>query len=488
MPSFLLRRTACFTAVVILCALLGCATGEPSIQAHSTLTDPAQLSTGAAIRGAASAPASTPTTDWWTAYGDPQLDRLLSADARQAPSLQEASARVRRAMAAQAGALADAAPRVDASAQALGERFPDHSVYGPTYAGQWGSEGMLMANATYALDFWGQHREAQGAAASRLDMAQAEADDAALLLRAALVDSYVRLDAAYRVRDLASAGLARRQAVLVLLVAREKAGLSTELDAVQARDAITGTREEIARLDGEIARRRHQIAALLGHDPAFADQLMRPALQALADPAPVSAIAADLLGHRPDVTAARAQAEAVAHEVGVARAAFYPDVNLVAFAGLQSLGLGSLLRAGSSAAGAGASFTLPLFDGGRLRAQLGAQTTAYDLAVATYDATLTHALQEVADGVTALQAAHARLREAQAAQAHWAQAVTLNQLRERQGLCNALARLSAETASLLAQRRVTEADADIATTQIALIRALGGAWTPSSTSHATATP
>jgi NodT family efflux transporter outer membrane factor (OMF) lipoprotein len=488
MPPLLQRNTLLISAGATLFALFGCASGERAIQAQSTATDPALLSSGADISRAAQTPGQPLRKDWWTAYGDPQLDHLLRSDALQSPSMQEASARVHRALAAQDGVLADTSPGVNAAAKAIGERFPDHSVYPPPYAGHWGSEGALSVSARYALDFWGQRQEAVGAATSRVAMAKAQADDAVLLLRTALVDAYVRLDASYRVRDIANAGLARRQAVLDLLAARAKAGLSTDLDAIQVHEAITGTRAEIARLDGEIGRCRHQIAALLGRDPVFADQLARPALKSIDTPAPVSAIAADLLGHRPDVAMARAQVEAVAHDIGVARAAFYPDINLVAFAGVQSLGLGSLLRAGSSAMGGGPTLTLPIFDGGRLRAQLRDKTAHYDMAVAAYDAALTHALQEVADGITTLNAGHERLREAQAQVAHCAHAVDLHKLREGQGLSSALDRLSAETALLLAQRHAVEASTHISVAQIALIRALGGAWTPSSTSLQEPTP
>jgi len=420
--------------------------------------------------------------EWWAAYGDRQLDGWLAVELSNTPSMQEAAARLRRASAELDGVAADREPRVDGAAKALGERFPDHSVYPAPEAGNWGSEGALSVGASYALDFWGKRRQAVDAAAARVDVAQAEVADAALLLRVMLVDAYLRLDAAYEIRDIASAGLALRQGVIDLLAARRKAGIADDIDAIQARDAITNTRDEIARMTAEIALRRHQIAALLGRDPAFADQIARPSLRTLDDPAPLSGISADLLGYRPDVVAARATVEAAGHEIGVARAAFYPDVNLVAFAGVQSLGLDSLLRASSIAAGAGPAITLPIFDGGRLRANLQGRAAEYDRAAALYDATLTHALREVADGLASLESERSRQREAQTALAVWSHNLALTQLRERHGLSSALDRLSVETALLLARRRTAEANIRVATAQIALIHALGGAWAPSSMS------
>lgn len=416
---------------------------------------------------------------WWTLWGDPQLDRLIESDALTAPSMASAAARIRGASASLETVEADRLPAIEGSASATGERFPDHSLYPSPYAGNWGSEGALAASATYALDFWGKRREAEAAGSAHLDMARAEADDARLLLRVALVDAYVRLDAAYRQRDVATAGLARRQGVIDLIATRERAGLATGIETTQAHEAITATRDEIARLDGEIAARRHQIAALLGRDPAFADGLVRPTLKAIADPTPLSAIPADLLGARPDVSVARAAVEAAGHDIGVARAAFYPNVNLAAFIGVQSIGLGSLLRAGSIATGAGPALSLPIFDGGRLRANLRGKAADYDAAVAAYNDVLTQALREVANGVTTLAADRVRQREARAAVAQWSHILDLQKLRERQGLSGAMDRLSTETALLLAERRAAEADARVATAQVALIRALGGAWAPS---------
>lgn len=469
-------------APLLVCAWLftlsACASGSQSVRPAETLTDTAGLLTGKDIAGAVTLPGATASTSWWTAWGDPQLDRLIASDALTAPSIAEAAARMRRAAAGVDAASADRLPAVNGSGRAVGERFPDHSVYPAPYAGEWGSEGSLTASASYALDFWGKRREAQAAATARLDVARAEANDATLLLRTALVDAYVRLDAAYRQRDIAMTGLARRQGIIDLIAARERAGLATGIETTQAREAITATRDDIARLDGEIAARRHQIPALLGRDPAFADGLARPSLKTIGDPAPLSPIPANLLGTRPDVAAARATVEAAAREIGVARAAFYPDVNLIAFAGVQSIGLGSLLRAGSMATGAGPAVSLPIFDGGRLRADLRGKTADYDAAVAAYNATLTEALRQVADGVTGLTTERARQSEARAAVTHWSHILDLQKLRERQGLSGAADRLSTETALLLATRRASEADARVSVAQVALIRALGGAWAP----------
>lgn len=416
--------------------------------------------------------------EWWKIYGDPQLDRLIDLGLKEAPSITAAAARIMRSVGVLNGAKAEELPSLTGSGQIMGERFPDHYLYPQPYAGSGGSEGSLLAVARYHLDFWGKRRETIAAAGERLNAARAEADDVALLLQTILVETYFRLDAAYKIRDIAVSGLSRRQGIIDLLTIRAKAGLATEIDAAQAKETITETRSEIARLDGEVARRRYQIAALIGKDPAFAEKIKRPILTASADPTPLSAIPATLLGYRPDVAIQRALVEAAAHDMGAAKAAFYPDVDLTAFAGFKSVDLGFLLHPGSAATGIGPAITLPIFDGGRLRSNLKGRAAEYDVAVSTYNATIAAALGQVAEGIVTLKSEQTRKAEADATVAHWNRIVGLQKLRKQHELSSASECLTAEIALLLSERRATEVSTQVAVAQVSLIRALGGAWTP----------
>lgn len=472
------RRRALLLSCASMLVLAACADGS-DIEPSATLPDLTYLGGGREISAASAQSTANRTVDWWRSYRDPQLDRLVASAVTDAPSMAAAAARIRQAQAVLGLAEADQRPSLTGSGTVLDERFPEHYTYPEPFAGATGGEGRLSADLRYHLDFWGKRREAEAAARERLAMAEAEALDVRLVLQSAVVEAYVQLDAAYRVHDIAASGLARRQGVIDLLDLRTKAGLATAIDAVQAREAITETRSEIARLDGEIARRRYQLAALLGRDPAFAESIARPTLVAIANPAPLSAVPAALLGYRPDVAVRRAAVEAVAHDIGAARAAFYPDVDLTAFAGLMSLGLDHLLRLDAAGIGAGPAITLPIFDGGRLRGTLKGRTADYDVAVADYNAAIATALQQVADGIATLKAEFARRTETEAALAHWTSVVELQKIREQHGLSMATDRLASETALLLSERRAAEADARIAVAQVTLIRALGGAWAPS---------
>lgn len=467
-------------SAIVAAMLAGCASGndvQPSLAAY----DPASLDAGHAIAAAAqSAATNAAAPKWWAVFGDAQLDALMDAAERDAPSIQMAQARLRAASAAGAASAANLLPTIDGSASASIDRFPGHYTYSARYADNTGSDGAIGADLRYHLDFWGKWRKAAEAAQFRRDAAGFEAADAKLVLQTSLAAAWLTLDAAYRERDVAVQGLARRDGVLHLLEVRRKSGLSTDINAAVAREAATQTRAEIARDDDRIARLRHEIAALLGKTPAFADTLARPSLRHAADPAPLSNVPATLLGYRPDVAARRSAVEAAAKEIGVAKAAFYPDVNLVAFAGFQSLGIGYLLRASSASASAGPAVTLPIFEGGRLRANLAGRVAEYDEAVGAYNATVVAALQQVADGIAAVKAARQRRQEALAAESHWAHVVELQRARQRSGLADANDLLATETAWLVSQRRTAEIDAEVSSAQISLVRALGGAWAPAS--------
>jgi len=467
-------------------SLFGCAGG---IVPQATLLAPDDNSAGASITEAAarggSGDASQVQADpaWWKIYGDPQLDQLIERAALASPTMALAVTRIDRAQAALGIVSSEDLPSLTANGVALVEHYPDHYTYSSQYAGKAGSSGSLTVDAYYRLDFWGKRRQSEAAARERVRAAQAEADDARLLLETAIVDAYVGLDAAYRVRDIATNAISRRQGVVDLLRLRAKAGLATDIDAVQARESLTETRSEIDRLTGEIGRRRNQIASLMGETPAFGDQIARPKLALIGDPAPLSTIPATLLGYRPDIATARANVEAAGHEIGVAKAAFYPDIDIVAFAGFKSFDLGQLMRPGSTALGLGPALTLPIFDNGRLRSHLKQRTAEYDAAVLTYNQAVATALGQVANAIVTLRAERAQKREADEALDHWTHVVGLQKDRERHGLASGVDRLATETARLLSERRSAEADARIVLAQTALIRALGGAWRPSRPSH-----
>ena len=181
------------------------------------------------------------------------------------------------------------------------------------------------------------------------------------------------------------------------------------------------------------------------------------------------------------MVASRWRVEAAARGIDAARARFYPDVNLLAFAGFQSLGLSDFLEAGSRVAGVGPALTLPLFDGGRLRSELAARDADYDAAVARYDRTLVDALRDLGDRLASIRGVAAQAREQRAALATAREAYALALARYREGVGAYLSVLSAETQVLAQQRLEADLRAREFDNRIELVRALGGGFKDEST-------
>jgi NodT family efflux transporter outer membrane factor (OMF) lipoprotein len=187
-------------------------------------------------------------------------------------------------------------------------------------------------------------------------------------------------------------------------------------------------------------------------------------------------LAADLVGRRPDIAAARWRAEAAAKRIGVAKAQFYPDVNLAGLIGYQTLGLSKLFEDSSNIGQFGPAVSLPIFDAGRLRANLKGARADYQTAVASYDDTLTEALHEVADAAASERALGSRLQESSDALAADEDAYRIARLRYEGGLSNYQSVLLAEDAVLVSRRTVVDLKARAFTLDVQLVRALGGGY------------
>jgi len=260
-----------------------------------------------------------------------------------------------------------------------------------------------------------------------------------------------------------------------LTAQRVAAGLDSQLELKQVETSIPETREQMARLDEAIALTRNRIAALVGAGPDRGLALTRPHTHAVHAGLP-STLPADLLGRRPDIAAQRLRIEAAGADIDVAKASFYPNVSLAAYVGLQALGLSQFLSAGSAIAGAGPALSLPIFEGGRLRASLAGKQADYDVAVEQYNGAIVEALHQVADELASMRALEVRRNEQRQALASAQAAYDLALVRYREGLGNYLQVLSAET-PLLAQRSLgADLDARERVLSVNLIRALGGGY------------
>ncbi len=417
-----------------------------------------------------------PGRDWWTALADPQLDQLMSEGLRDSPTLKVAAARTHAALAEADVSAAARAPQVTLSADATRERLSDNGIFPPPFAGSTSTLRDLQVSLSWEVDFWGKQRAAYQSALGLARASAVDAEAARLALSTSIARAYIQLEHAYLLLDVANATLKQREQIIALTRDRNAAGLDSRLEVKQTEEAVPAAREQIIQLQESIELARHELAALVGAGPDRGAAITRPAASALAEPALPSRLPSDLLGRRPDLIAQRLRVAAAADTIKVRQADFYPNVDLIAFAGFQRLGPGGLISAGERQLGVGPALDLPLFDAGRRRAQLAGADAAYDAAVEQYNQTLADALRDVADQLSSLRSVAAQHVEQQQALDAASKAYELAVLRYREGVGNYLQVLATEDQLLAQQRLEADLRARRLDLSVALVRALGGGY------------
>lgn len=451
-----------------LLALAGCADMQ-GIHPTAQLTEPAALGLGADAATLAPAP------QWWQGLGDAQLDGLVSQALAHNPSLQVAAARVAKARSAEQLAAAAALPQVSGALDLTRQAFSGNYIYPPPFGGSVQSLGNLQVSGGWELDFFGRNAAAVRAAVGQWRAAQAEADAARVLLATQVVRSYLQWARLGEQRRLAERALAQREQLLALARQRVQAGLDSQLAVRRSETGRAESRTQIAGLEQQIDASRRALAALLGQ-PQLPTDVQPPRLAQLRPLALPTQLHADWLGRRADIVAARWRVEAARGEVDVARAQFYPNLNLAAFVGLQSIGFDKLLQGDSLQWGVGPALRLPIFEGGRLRANLGARSAEADAAIASYNAAVIEAMREVADQAQAVQATARQQREQAQALLAAEGAWDIANQRYQAGLDTYLDVLSAETAVLAQRSQQADLLAQALGSQVGVAQAMGGGW------------
>jgi multidrug efflux system outer membrane protein len=462
-------RAVC--AAAVLASLFGCAPLPPAQQplAQRDLAG-AQLSASIHL-----ARDGWPDAQWWTVYGDPQLDALMAQALRDAPTLQVAAARIGAARSALQTQRATQGLSVDLKANANRQRYSANGLFPAPIGGSIYNEATLQAQAGYDFDWWGRHRAQIAAALGEVNARQADYAQAERSLGAALAQSYFSLQAdlalAANLQQLAAA----RQALLEDGRRRVVHGLAAIDLQRRAEAALADAQRQAADAEAQAAREREALRALLGADGnALAD--LKPGPLPPAAAALPSTLGIELLARRPDLQAARWRVQAAMSRIDAAQAAFYPSINLTALFGQDSLSLGDLLTAGSRTFYIGPSVTLPLFDSGRLQAQLGAERNALDAMIADYNQAVVDAVRDVAQQGVALQGLERqRARQAQVQQADRA-LLDSAQRKFRAGLEDRAAVLDAQVLLLQQQSAALQLQGRQLTTEVALIKALGGGY------------
>jgi len=472
-----IRRLAGMTrrAPVMLALLLAACASHDGIAPRSSMNDPASLSATRSLQGVRLTPAAWPEADWWKSLGDPQLGKLIEEALAGNPTIGMAQARVVNASAAIFLARAKLGLSTEFNADASRQR---NSRYGTSVnlAGRTFNLYELSLDFSHQFDFWNRHQSALEAAVGRLKAAEVDVHAARLTLSAAVARAYIQLALYAEQLDIVRASLRQREGVLALARSRHDNGLDTAVDLRLAEAAIPDARARMTALEGAIALTRNELAALLGKGPDRGLDLAMPRLQGLMDVALPSDLPADLVGRRPDIVASRWRIQASQKEIDSAKAAFYPNINIAAYIGLQGLSFTNLLLPGAQIFGLTPAFQLPLFGGATLQGNLTARDAEYDLAVEQYNQLLIESLRQVADQVAAMQSIDAQRSDTEQSLAAENQAHQLASIRYQSGLANRLPVLISETQVLARRMQIAELRARRFEASINLIRALGGGY------------
>jgi NodT family efflux transporter outer membrane factor (OMF) lipoprotein len=464
-------RVASRAAVVLLNSLLAACISAPHV---APAEKPVETRTGLGL-GATAAPIQD---DWWAAYQDPQLDRLLEAALADNPTLAQTLARLHQAQAVVFATRAALWPYVSYDASETRERVSSHDTIPSQFAGGEFWKGQEGLNFSWDLDFWGKQAALVRQARGEAEAIALEGPAARLAIVSAVVRAYLDLERSYELLDVWRREEEQRQQIFDITRHRFKAGLDTSVELRQASGAVPEAHVERLGVEAAIDRDVHLLAALAGEGAGQYHEIVRPKLDTGTVLTLPSALPVDLLARRPDVLAARARINSAQAGLAAAKADFYPNINLMAFAGTVAVGLDNLVHSNSAAYGAGPALHLPVFDAGRLKANYRANAANIDIAVTAYNGVVLTAVQETADQLSDIASLNTSLVEQQRSLDDAEEAFRLATERYNAGLTTYLIVLTTETQVLAARRQHVDLETARASARVTLLIDVGGDFRP----------
>lgn len=413
-----------------------------------------------------------PRGDWWAIFHDQNLNHIEGAVTDANQDLKAASAHYQQARALARETRSAAFPTLDAATSANRGRLS--SVVSNPLPDTYVKDIYPQLDASYELDVWGRIRNSTRAARAR---AQASAGDfaaASLSLHAEAAIDYFQLRGLDAQSSVLSETVAAYDKALGLTEDRFRAGYAAEPDVSAAQTALQLARTKAADVQLQRANLEHALAILAGQPPE--NFHIRPILLDATPPGIPSAVPASLLLRRPDVAAAERRAAAANYDIGVARAAFFPTIDLMAAIGTEAQASRALFSAPAETWAVGGTGVLNVFDGGRRRAASAQAHAAFDEAAAQYRQTALEAFGEVEDQLVALQ----RLSQESESQRAAVDAATRAQMQAQRRYVSGYASyydvITAQNVALSARLDQADIDARRMTASVSLIKALGGGW------------
>ncbi len=453
---------------VALLVLSGCASGP------TTLRQPVSLP--ADWNNAHGFPVAAPTRDlsrWWRRFDDPTLNRVISTTLGNSPDFATAASRVR-----------ESKDRRKAEAASL---LP--SLFGGVSAGSnavrrdgAGSDGnnnySANLNASWEVDLYGKNRAAVEAATANVSTAEANLHSVQASLASEVAITYTNLRVNEAGLRVLRQQITTREETARLANWRTQAGEADSLDSSQAVSSLEQARAGVPALERSISDAKNLLALLAGQTPGSLDGMLASGKQAIPDPARSLAIGipADTLRQRPDVRAAGYRLLSAAATSKVVTATQYPSLDLSGSLGLNTLSSGKLFNPETATANIIAGLAGPIFDGGRIRANISAQNEVEEQAYQAYRSSILTALSEVEDSLVACRRTSERLEILEKATAYAREADQLAQQRYEAGVIDILTVLDTQRSLLGLEAGLFTARADRTNSYIQLYKALGGGW------------
>ena len=468
------RRSVGIASITAALCLSACA---PDLGPTPEIEAPQSLATEKTFAGQHG---QWPEDRWWEIYGDAELNRLEDEALQGSPDLKIAEARLHEAEAASQQAGADLVPNLSLDAmsqptkQSLNQGYP--AQIKPFMPHGWHTNARVAGTLNYELDLYGKNRAAYAAAMSEGLAAAIDVDEARLVLATSVAGAYADLVRLSADKTAAEDAVRIREQSAQLFARREGEGLENKGAVAEAQADADAARSDEDVIDGQIASVRNEIAALVGNGPDRGLEVPLPKARDLRPLSLPAKVAADLIGRRPDLVAARLRAEAASERIKVAHADFYPNIDLNGLIGFQSLDISQVFMHSSMIGSVGPALHLPIFDGGRIEGTYRGARASYDEAVWAYDKTLVSALHDVADAMAGQRELRNELDHSRAALKQIEAAYKTAGDRYSGGLARYLDVLSAEDTLVLERRRVADLYASQLAQDVILVRSLGGGF------------
>ncbi len=478
-----MTRRPAYGIILFILLLSGCAAGPDYVRPDMPVEKKWD--------GMKSAPAEAPDASlsgslslarWWKTFNDPVLDRLINEALEGNLDLRLAQTRIRRSRAELAAAGAAALPKVNLSAsdtRGRGSANVKEKPLGGAIGGSGAATDLYKTgfDASWEIDMFGGVRRAIEAAEAGIDAAVEDSHSVRVTLLGEVARNYIEMRGFQQELAIAKNNLKSQQETLELVTARYKAGLSSGLDAARADAQSAGTASQIPAIEIALKKSIYRTSVLLGKDPsALAEELSveRPVPVASAEFS--AGLPSELLLRRPDIRRAERELAVASAQIGVAKSELFPRFNLTALAGFQSSNTSNIFTSGSRAWQIVPGVSLPIFAGGRIRANIEAKNAASEAALLTYRSTVLSALEEVEGSLVAYykeqERRRALIKEVDADKL----AVELARERYIKGLTGFIDVLDAERSLYSSQSSLNQSEASVSTNLVALYKALGGGW------------